>query len=115
MLSKVPRSVPPGPLRGAIGCLVALFGLLAAAPNALALKVEEIASANGIKAWLVEEHSVPLVAIRFAFMGGAAQDPPGAEGLVGMLSDLLSEGAGELPAQAFKEQLAQLGTRLPTA
>jgi len=115
MLSKVPRSVPPGPWRGAIASLAALFALLAASPNALALKVEEIVSANGIKAWLVEEHSVPLVAIRFAFMGGTAQDPPGAEGLVGMLSDLLSEGAGELPAQAFKERLAQLGTRLPTA
>jgi len=91
-----------------------LASLVAAAP-ALALNVEEVTSRQGIKAWLVEEHSVPLVAIRFAFMGGACQDPVGSEGLAAMLSDLLTEGAGELPAQAFKERLAELGTHLTTA
>jgi zinc protease len=95
--------------------LLALLASLAAAAPALALNVEEITSRQGIKAWLVEEHSVPLVAIRFAFMGGSSQDPPGSEGLAAMLSDLLTEGAGELPAQAFKERLAELGTRLATA
>jgi zinc protease len=95
--------------------LALLLANLAAAAPALALNVEEITSRQGIKAWLVEEHSVPLVAIRFAFMGGSCQDPPGSEGLAAMLSDLLTEGAGELPAQAFKERLAELGTRLTTA
>ena len=104
-------------LRDAAGglALLALLASLAAAAPALALNVEEITSRQGIKAWLVEEHSVPLVAIRFAFMGGSSQDPPGSEGLAAMLSDLLTEGAGELPAQAFKERLAELGTRLATA
>jgi zinc protease len=95
--------------------LALLVASLAAAAPALALNVEEITSRQGIKAWLVEEHSVPLAAIRFAFMGGSCQDPPGSEGQAAMLSDLLTEGAGELPAQAFKERLAELGTRLATA
>jgi hypothetical protein len=69
-------------------------------------------SPRGIKAWLVEEHSIPLVAIRFAFMGGAAQDPPGKEGLADMVSDLLTEGAGDMSAKTFKEKVSQLGTRL---
>jgi zinc protease len=106
------------PVRDAVGglaLLALLVASLAAAAPALALNVEEITSRQGIKAWLVEEHSVPLVAIRFAFMGGSCQDPPGSEGLAAMLSDLLTEGAGELPAQAFKERLAELGTRLATA
>ena len=45
-----------------------LAGLLVGSPAALALKVEEVTSATGIKAWLVEEHSVPLIAIKFAHL-----------------------------------------------
>src|SRR5439155_5303077 len=77
-----------------------------------ALEVQEVASPGGIKAWLVEEHSVPLVAIRFAFVGGGVQDPAGKEGLAVMVADLLTEGAGDMSAQIFKEKLSQLGSRL---
>jgi zinc protease len=77
-----------------------------------ALTVDQVVSANGVQAWLVEEHSVPLIVIKFAFEGGAAQDPPGKEGLAAMMSDLLTEGAGDLSAEAFKERLSGLGARL---
>ena len=102
-----------GPCAAAIGAF--LLALSAVSPAALALKVDEIVTPKGIKAWLVEEHSVPLIAIKFAFGGGAAQDPPGKEGLAGLLSDVLTEGAGDMPATAFKEKLSRLGTRLSTA
>jgi zinc protease len=103
--------------RTRLGLLAAAAGaflvvLLAISPVALALKVDEITTPKGIKAWLVEEHSVPLIAIRFAFQGGATQDPPGKEGLAGLMADVMSEGAGDLPAAAFKEELARLGSRL---
>jgi zinc protease len=94
--------------------LVVVF-LLAGPSGAVALEVEQIVSPRGIKAWLVEEHSVPLVAIKFAFMGGSAQDPIGKEGLAVMVSDLLTEGAGDMSSQIFKEKLSQLGTRLSAA
>src|SRR4051794_40086072 len=84
----------------ALACVLAGF----LASPALALTVEEIVSGKGIKAWLVEEHSVPLIAIKFAFAGGAVQDPRGKEGLADLMSDLLTEGAGDLPAAAFKAQ-----------
>jgi zinc protease len=87
-----------------------LAGLLAG-PSA-ALEVGQIVSPRGIKAWLVEEHSIPLVAIRFAFMGGAAQDPPGKEGLADMVSDLLTEGASDMNAKTFKKKDSENGTRL---
>jgi zinc protease len=89
-----------------------LIALVAASPAAVALKVDEIVTPKGIKAWLVEEHAVPLIAIKFAFTGGAMQDPPGKEGLGGLISDVLTEGAGDLPAAAFKEKASRLGTRL---
>ena len=38
------------------------------------MKIQQVTSPGGIKAWLVESHANPLIAIRFAFRGGAAQD-----------------------------------------
>lgn len=98
-----------------LGLVCVLVALTGAPIAARALTVEEIVSAKGIKAWLVEEHSVPLIAIRFAFAGGAAQDQPGKEGQAGMVADLLLEGAGDLTADVLKEKLSRLGVRLSTS
>lgn len=102
-------------LGGLTAAGVFLVAYLAASPSAQALKVDEIVTPKGIKAWLVEEHSVPLIAIKFAFIGGAAQDPSGKEGLAALISDVMTEGAGDMPATAFKDKLARLGTRLTVA
>lgn len=69
-------------------------------------KARLVRSPGGIEAWLVEEHAVPLVAIDFAFIGGAAQDAPGKAGTAHLLSGLLDEGAGKLDAAAFQEAVA---------
>ncbi len=97
---------------GMLGVACLLAGVLGCPLSALALTVQEIESPKGIKAWLVEEHSVPLVAIRFAFAGGASQDEPGKEGQAGMVADLLMEGAGALSSTDLKEKLSRLGVRL---
>ena len=55
-----------------------------AAP-ARAAAVQEIVSPSGIKAWLVEDYTVPVVALNIAFRGGAAQDPAGKEGLANFM------------------------------
>ena len=112
MLSELRRLRLPAPLMPVLLVMFQLAGLLAVPSAAVALEVEQIVSPRGIKAWLVEEHSIPLVAIRFAFMGGAAQDPPGKEGLADMVSDLLTEGAGDMSAKTFKDKVSLLGTRL---
>ena len=112
MLSEFRRLRLPASLRSCSSRSSLLAGLLAGPSAAVALEVEQIVSPRGIKAWLVEEHSIPLVAIKFAFMGGAAQDPTGKEGLADMISDLLTEGAGDMPARTFKEKLSGSGTRL---
>jgi zinc protease len=68
--------------------------------------VSPILSPGGIEAWQVRSPFVPLVAIAFAFEGGAAQDPPGREGAMQMLARLLDEGAGPYRSEAFQERLA---------
>lgn len=77
-----------------------------------AMKIQTVKSPGGIEAWLVEEHSVPLVAMRFAFKGGNSQDPAGQEGAANFLSAMLDEGAGDLSSSAFQEQQEELAMRM---
>jgi zinc protease len=98
---------------GVLAVILVVVSLLASRSEAVALEVQQLTSPGGIKAWLVEEHSVPLVAIRFAFLGGASQDPAGKEALAGMMADLLLEGgAGDMSPQVFKEKVSRLSTTL---
>jgi len=70
-----------------------------------ATTVQRVVSPGGIEAWLVYEPSLPLVALNFAFVGGAAEDPTEKPGVGYMMSSLLDEGAGELNANAYHQQL----------
>jgi zinc protease len=74
-------------------------------PAGAAVDIQPIVSPGGIEAWLVAEHTVPVVAVSFAFEGGSAQDPDGKPGVAYMLSGLLDEGAGELDSRAFQTAL----------
>lgn len=70
-----------------------------------ASKVQQIVTPGGIRAWLVEDYAVPLVAFDFAFKAGAANDPQGRAGATSMLSALMDEGAGHLDSDAFHRAL----------
>ena len=59
--------------------------LLASAPSYAAAKIQHLVSPGGIEAWFVQESTVPLIAMEYAFGGGATQDPadkPGVGNLV---------------------------------
>lgn len=77
-----------------------------------AMKIQQVKSPGGIEAWLVEEHSVPLVAMRFGFRGGSSQDPEGKVGVANFLSAMLDEGAGDLSSSAFQELQEELAMRM---
>ena len=76
------------------------------------MNIQEVTSPGGIKAWLVESHANPLIAIRFAFFGGAAQDKPGKEGQAYFVTAMMDEGAGDLDATAFQEREQALAMRM---
>lgn len=85
---------------------VLLLGLVAfAAAPAHAVNVEKVTSAKGIEAWLVQDHSNPIIAVDFAFKGGAALDPAAKPGLATMTAALLDEGAGPHDSQTFQKLL----------
>ncbi len=81
-------------------------------PATGAIAIREITTPRGVMAWLVEDQSAPLVALRFAFRGGAAQDPAGKPGLANLMSGLLDEGAGPYDSSAFHERLDEFAIEL---
>jgi zinc protease len=96
-------------------CLFAFLlvaALLIPFSKAQAMKIQEVKSPGGITAWLVEEHSVPLIALRYAFDGGNAQDPEGKEGLANFLASMMDEGAGDLNAKQFQERMEEIAMRM---
>jgi len=75
-------------------------------------RITEVTSPGGIKAWLVHDTTLPLIAMEFAFLGGAAQDPADKPGVASLASSLLDEGAGDLTADAFQSAVADSAIEL---
>ena len=70
------------------------------------LDIQSVRTSSGVEVWLVEDHSVPVISIDFAFQGaGSMVDPAGLEGLVRLVSNTLDEGAGDLDSRAFQKAL----------
>lgn len=82
---------------------IALFGL--ATPSHAASKIQRVVSPGGIEAWFVQDATVPLIAMEYAFGGGAAQDPADKPGVATMVAGLLDEGAADLDSKTFHERL----------
>ncbi len=74
-----------------------------ALPASAALDVQEVTSPGGIKAWLLEENSIPFVALEIRFKGGTSLDIQGKRGAIYMMSGLLEEGAGDLSSEGFAQ------------
>lgn len=100
---------------GSAAVLTSAFALLFFASASLpanAMKIQTVKSPGGIEAWLVEEHAVPMMAMRFAFDGGSSQDPEGQEGVANFLSAMLDEGAGDLKSSEFQDRMEDLSMRM---
>ena len=90
----------------------------AAAPEEAALEVtvhegdfatiQQFTTPGGISVWLVEEPSIPIMAVRMAWETGSATDPDGREGLTNALTYLMNEGAGDMDSLAFATRMEEL-------
>lgn len=83
-----------------------------ASPNSLAATrtlartgIKRLVSSCGIEAWFVQDSTVPLIAMEFAFTGGATQDPEQKPGVSHMVAGLLKEGSAGLDFKTFHERL----------
>jgi zinc protease len=89
-----------------------LVPLLTLIGPAHAMQIKAVKSPGGIEAWLVEHHGVPMMALRFSFEGGNAQDPAGKEGLANFLTSMMDEGSGDLKSSAYQERMEELAMRM---
>ena len=89
--------------------LALLAGLAMTLPARAEVAFREITSPGGITAWMVEDYTVPIITLAFAFDGGSTQDPDGLLGSAYLLTTLLDEGAGDLDSDAFQTRQDEVG------
>ena len=98
---------------GALATLAVGFtSVFATTIPASAMNIQTVKSPGGIEAWLVEEHSVPLMALRFAFEGGNSQDPKAKEGVANFITAMMDEGAGDISSAQFQERVEDIAMRM---
>lgn len=96
--------------------LLLTLALLLLPITAHATQVQEVVTPKGLRAWLVEDHSLPLVAVKLVFTeSGYAQDAKGKEGRANMAAALLMEGAGDLSSAQFNEALETRAIQMNTS
>ncbi len=88
--------------------VLAFAAFLAAAPAMAEIRIKDVTSPGGIDTWLVEDHSIPFVALEIRFRGGASLDPEGKRGATNLMAALLEEGAGDMDARAFARATEEL-------
>jgi zinc protease len=93
------RSEPPSP------------GPLSTAPlpSARSFKLD-----NGLRVYLVEAHTLPIVTVQLTVRSGSGADPADAPGLAGFTTSMLDEGTSKHDALALARELEAVGATLGT-
>ena len=87
-----------------------VISVLFAVPARAEVDIKEVTSPGGLKAWLVEEPSIPFVALEIRFRGGASLDAPDKRGAINLMTALLEEGAADMDARGFARASEALAT-----
>lgn len=75
-------------------------------------RVDKATLPNGLRVWTVAHRAVPLVSLSLLVRRGAADDPPGREGLAAMTLDMLDEGSLGRTSIQMHEALGEIGAHL---
>ena len=70
--------------------------------NSDAIQFESLETKNGIKFWLIEDKTLPLVSMSFSFKGGSILDPIGQDGVTNLMTSLLDEGTQNFTASEYR-------------
>ncbi|MBU8546438.1 MULTISPECIES: M16 family metallopeptidase [Roseomonadaceae] len=73
--------------------------------STFSVAIQQVTAPGGQTAWLIEDHSVPVVSLAWGWGGGAALDAPEHGGALAMGAALLTEGAGDLDMVGFADAL----------
>ncbi|MEH6402235.1 MAG: hypothetical protein V7750_02605, partial [Sneathiella sp.] len=72
----------------------------------VATEIQVITSPGGIKAWFVEERSIPIVSMEVAWKGGSSIEDASKAGLANLVASTMDEGAGNFDSRAFQKRLS---------
>jgi len=81
-------------------------------PAAFAAKIQEVVSPGGIKAWFVEEKTIPIVSMEVVWKGGASTVSAEKAGLAHLMASTMDEGAADLDSKAFQKKMSDLAISL---
>jgi zinc protease len=70
--------------------------------------------ANGLTLFLIEQHSLPVVAANIITISGSDRNPPGQPGLASFTADMLDEGTGKRSPLDIAADADQIGASLST-
>ena len=82
------------------------------ANQSVAIDFKSLKTDSGIKFWLVEDKSLPLISLSFLFKGGSSLDPVGKEGVTNLMTSLLDEGSDNFSAPEFKLAMRENGVKI---
>tara|TARA_X000001036_G_scaffold163691_1_gene155363 strand:+ start:156 stop:1460 length:1305 start_codon:yes stop_codon:yes gene_type:complete len=77
-----------------------------------AIDFQSLETEKGIKFWLINDKSLPLISISFSFKGGAINDPKEKPGLTNLMTSLLDEGTKEFTSEKFKLFMKENGVKI---
>jgi zinc protease len=71
--------------------------------------------ANGLKVYLAEDHSLPVLNARLVDLAGADGNPPDKPGLAGFAARMLAEGTNHRSSSEIADEATRLGATLQTS
>lgn len=77
-----------------------------------AIDIQQSTSDGGTDVWLVQDDSIPFMAMTLMFKGGASLDASGKRGAINLMTATLEEGAGDLDATGYAAALESLGAEI---
>jgi zinc protease len=88
---------------------------LGPAPDVPFPRVQTSRLANGLRVYLIERHTLPLVNLALAATGGSSADPSGKSGLASLAVNLMTEGTASRDSFRIAEELEALGASVTGA
>lgn len=82
------------------------------APKLVLPKPARFTLSSGTPVWVVERHTLPLVAVAVVWPQGAGDEPVERAGIANLTADLLEEGTTKHDAIALAQAMQSLGSRL---
>jgi len=100
------------PAKAGIPFIFLFFFLFSSSFAQAAAPIQQVVSSQGVRAWLIEDYTLPLISMSFSFRGGVEMDPQEKQGLSTLTAALLTQGAGPYDAKTFQDRLASSSIQL---